>query len=623
MMSSKHRMVGGFLFALSMICANANAQVGEYPAGSKYRAGYYWSSGWDTAKTYEIGGHNYLIVIKSNYSGSSKVNINILGDNCASTGSCIGAQIATYTWTAGWTDVVIYEHGSNKYFMFYKESTGEAHVHLVNANGTIGTRQYPDVNLGASLVLSEYYLANDGDAGLAGCNNSDGGNLKFWDFSSNGVPVFSFGIPSAKGCKALKYFHHTEEHFLFLYYNDGSLTMGSLNSEYFWSNTMSTDWDLVDFYYVDDFPYLMLYDAGTGNYETYSIMSNGWIADRVDAKTTTAGYSSMSSYIGAVDGKTYWHAIKVTTGYTAVYHVRTGTPPSYFGLLGHRGAPLGALDSLLGDFTPCEDDNPYCAQNMIDGMLQLVRDPSNAGTEFDVHWDGSASTWRVAHDTLTGHPTVSEFLDAVGDEMASSDKTFLIEVKGADGGDSHLPELIEDFLAPLDENPYGVDFYVGTYGSSVNLQDFADEGYRLFRMILLGTKSCTAANDIDVSDAFNTVHSEFDEYRENTENGVEMLFMSSWLSEPCTSRFEELSLAASSPAEDDYLLISYWGGPEFTDPNGNADPCAALDFNQTWSIKQDIWDGEYPEDEVFFISNMNGFDTSTYLKWQTGLATCP
>ncbi len=612
--------------ALVVVSAGMTSWADNYYVGSKWKKGYYWSSGWDTAKTYEIGGHNYLILIKSNYYNKSRVHINILGDDCAQTTSCIGSKIASYTWSKGWTDVVIYEHGGQKYFMFYKASNGEAHVHRINSNGTVGTRQYPNAYLGSSVLLEAYQIEDGEDPYLIGAKSSPG-QLTRWHFNSNGVPVFDLTVGWEDGAKAVEHFTYQERHFLFFYYDDGSFTMYPMNGDDEWSNQLGTQWELTDFLYIDGYPYLLLQDADTGYYEIYAVVSNGWITDRIQTGTTTAGYSSMSFYVGAVDGETYWHALKYSTGYTAVYHMLSDSLPSFVGFLGHRGSPLGKSTHQLASFDD-SSTNPFDAQNTIEGMLQILRDPSNVGTEFDVYWDGA--DWRVAHSSgETGQSTVQDFLAATYLDMIASGKTLVIELK-SDTSAAVQDVLITNFLAPLET--YGVPFYVGAYYNGIDLQRFADSGYSILHMLGTGGYSwetlfldCDAVDDEDVSEAFNRIKGYYDTYRSNAPAGlpVVMHFMTSWLGdETCAERFEELSLAASSPdgsiyEPGDMLLISHW-----SNPFEGSDLCRAEEVERNWNIKQIVWSDAYPEDKIFLLGNRVGTGTSNYLKWDTGWYSC-
>ena len=71
-----------------------------------------WSAGWTIARTFEVGGRDYLFLMKT---GTGDVHIHSLEPN-----GQVGAKIADYTWSAGWTQATFYNIGATTYMHLLK-----------------------------------------------------------------------------------------------------------------------------------------------------------------------------------------------------------------------------------------------------------------------------------------------------------------------------------------------------------------------------------------------------------------------------------------------------------------------------------------------------------------------
>ncbi|HSF68421.1 MAG TPA: M12 family metallopeptidase [Nitrospiraceae bacterium] len=106
------------------------------------RGGYYWTSGWTTAVAYTVGGAPYLFLLKVAGVGSDGNNVHI---HALNTNGNVGARIASYKWTEGWTTAMVYTAGGAP-FLFLLKAAGvgsdgnNVHIHALNANGSVGTR---------------------------------------------------------------------------------------------------------------------------------------------------------------------------------------------------------------------------------------------------------------------------------------------------------------------------------------------------------------------------------------------------------------------------------------------------------------------------------------------------
>jgi hypothetical protein len=105
-------------------------------------ASYKWTQGWTTALIYVVGGAPSLFLLKVTGFGSdgNSAHIHALNNN-----GSVGARVASYKWTQGWTTALVYTAGGAPYFFLLKASGfgrdgNNAHIHALNNNGSVGAR---------------------------------------------------------------------------------------------------------------------------------------------------------------------------------------------------------------------------------------------------------------------------------------------------------------------------------------------------------------------------------------------------------------------------------------------------------------------------------------------------
>jgi hypothetical protein len=115
---------------------NSDGSVGERVASYK------WTTGWTTATIYTVGGIPYLFLLKAAGFGSdgNSVHLHTIKNN-----GSVGARVASYKWTQGWTTAIIYMAGGAPYLFLLKAAGfgndgNNVHIHAVNNNGSLGAR---------------------------------------------------------------------------------------------------------------------------------------------------------------------------------------------------------------------------------------------------------------------------------------------------------------------------------------------------------------------------------------------------------------------------------------------------------------------------------------------------
>ena len=103
-----------------------------------------WTDGWTSTVFYTISGQTYMLRLKERGNGSSGDNVQI---NKISRSGVLDARVKTYSWTEGWTKARTYSVNGKHYLFILKEhGTGRsghnAHIHVLNIDGTIGRRIY-------------------------------------------------------------------------------------------------------------------------------------------------------------------------------------------------------------------------------------------------------------------------------------------------------------------------------------------------------------------------------------------------------------------------------------------------------------------------------------------------
>ena len=91
-----------------------------------------WSAGWTIARPYTVGGHKFLMLLKTS-NGRMRLNrINLDGT--------ISENVQHKNWTSGWTHAVKYAVLGSNYMMLYKRGDGTVHVNKINGDGKIGEK---------------------------------------------------------------------------------------------------------------------------------------------------------------------------------------------------------------------------------------------------------------------------------------------------------------------------------------------------------------------------------------------------------------------------------------------------------------------------------------------------
>ena len=106
------------------------------------RGGYFWTSGWTTALSYVAGGVPYLFLLKVSGFGSDGNNVHI---HALNNDGSVGARVASYKWTEGWTTAISYMAGDAPYLFLLKawgfgNDGNNVHIHALNNDGSVGDR---------------------------------------------------------------------------------------------------------------------------------------------------------------------------------------------------------------------------------------------------------------------------------------------------------------------------------------------------------------------------------------------------------------------------------------------------------------------------------------------------
>jgi hypothetical protein len=113
-----------------------NGSVGDWSSSNK------WTQGWTTAVVYKAGGASYLLVLKASGFGRDGNNVHI---HTMNKNGSVGARVASYSWTPGWTTAVVYEAGGTPYlFLLKAQGVGSdgnnVYIEKLGVNGTVDGR---------------------------------------------------------------------------------------------------------------------------------------------------------------------------------------------------------------------------------------------------------------------------------------------------------------------------------------------------------------------------------------------------------------------------------------------------------------------------------------------------
>lgn len=199
--NSDQALITSYAFAISAKSGKASSSfVSSDGRVDNTAAKYDWTGGWDTAKTFEMVGQNYLFLLKRS---SGTLHIHQLLNNGSvgpksevkdwpsgirdvafatvdaatlvlalkvSTGQLfihrlqsdgsLGAKTASYNWAKGWTSVATYSAGQESFVLLLNKSNGKVHIYPITAAGKLGPlRQKYDWTSGWSVV--EPFVSND------------------------------------------------------------------------------------------------------------------------------------------------------------------------------------------------------------------------------------------------------------------------------------------------------------------------------------------------------------------------------------------------------------------------------------------------------------------------------
>jgi len=120
------------------------------PSGAYGQAGtisklvktYTWSRGWSIARSFNVGGQYYLLLIKEKGYNSKGKNLHV---NKVNSDGSIGSLVFSYRISEGWSDAEFFKTGNKLYLFLIKEQgfTSEGknvHINLMNNDGTVGPK---------------------------------------------------------------------------------------------------------------------------------------------------------------------------------------------------------------------------------------------------------------------------------------------------------------------------------------------------------------------------------------------------------------------------------------------------------------------------------------------------
>jgi len=96
-----------------------------------------WSSGWTTVQAYTSGAKHFIMLLKEGgLFADADVHIHQLNLD----GTLISNKVVNKKWSKGWTSTDVFSVGTQRYLFIIKEGTGQARIHMLRADGSVGTR---------------------------------------------------------------------------------------------------------------------------------------------------------------------------------------------------------------------------------------------------------------------------------------------------------------------------------------------------------------------------------------------------------------------------------------------------------------------------------------------------
>ena len=94
-----------------------------------------WTPGWSHAESFTVvdagGAHNHYVFLLKRSTGD--VHIHRLNAD-----GSLGIKVADYNWSTDWTTAEFYTINSRTFLLLHKRETGQLHIHEMNPNGTVG-----------------------------------------------------------------------------------------------------------------------------------------------------------------------------------------------------------------------------------------------------------------------------------------------------------------------------------------------------------------------------------------------------------------------------------------------------------------------------------------------------
>ena len=311
---------------------DSNGSVGDWAASNK------WTPGWTTAVVYVVGDTPYLFMLKASGFGRDGNNVHI---HAISKNGSIGARVASYKWTPGWTTAIVYAVGGAPYLFLlnawgFGRDGNNVHIEKLGVNGTVeGHVTICPTLTSKSSANPTTYTGNPANMGGNTLTNTD---LATLDSLPRGILHAHVIQPNGTLGRRRDTQHWTNGWTMGITYtlegqiyllllkrtgieNDGNNvhihkfksdgTVGDLVATYKWTE----GWSTAIAYVAGGAPYLFLLKAwGFGrdgnNVHIHKLNNDGTVGDRVAAYKWTQGWTTALVYV--VGGAPSLFLLKVT-----------------------------------------------------------------------------------------------------------------------------------------------------------------------------------------------------------------------------------------------------------------------------------------------------------------------
>jgi hypothetical protein len=252
-----------------------------------------WASGWTIARPYAVGGHKFLMLLRTSDGRMNLYRINLDGT--------ISEKIQDKNWASGWTQAVKYAVLGFNYMMLYKRKNGTLEVYKINSDGTIGE------------------MLDQGDNGLeSGFSYAAAfsvGPKNFMLFSHLGGAVFVHEIEwdgkiggrkhqqtFGKNYTVTQPYRVLESTFLFmLNSSNGVVKIRRINAdgrigEVVQEQNWTDGWTTAIPYHVGANTYLLRLKQGDGRWDIKRIGADGRMGAYVDGRFLAPGWGTVTVY---------------------------------------------------------------------------------------------------------------------------------------------------------------------------------------------------------------------------------------------------------------------------------------------------------------------------------------